>query len=269
MTDYDSWPAFRHLAQEVADALGVRRGERWEVTTWHEDHAHPAATLTTPDIPGARLSVQYGFAAVGKVTITGKLPEGTSGRVYARNADPGRGARAIATAADTHVLRGGYLDMLPEKLEQQARMARREAGRAAIMARFAALFQLDPTGDGKLSLSPLLPMRGEVSLDHNTTDDGQDAPRVSLELHGLDVATAEAMLTAMAASPGIQARCCAVFGPGHDPRLARLGCRRAAARDAKPTWEEGDALYSLYRQSGTAQPWEDWLGDTDVHAAWR
>jgi hypothetical protein len=260
--DYDQWPAFRFLAQEVADQLGRRRGEPWTVATVHEDSAHPAVTLAGPG--HARVRMQHGFHAARKVTVQGEWPNGTTHGAGSRNIDPGRGARAIATAADTYVLRGGYLDALPGVVAKwEAAVARRTA-RAEIMDRFAGLFQLDPPGDAKLSLSPLLPMRGEVSLSWNH----DEPPQVSLELHGLDVATAEVMLTAMAASPGVQGRCCTEFGPGHDQRLARLGCRRAA-RAGEPSYAEAEALYGLYGKAGAIQSWQDWLGGAAVHPAWR
>lgn len=271
MTNYDTWTAFRQLATETAGELGRRRGETWTVTEWHEDHAHPAATLAPLALHGpehARLYMQHGFDATGKVTVKGLWPGGNSYGAPSRNVDPARGARAIASAADTYVLAAGYLDQLPEKVTRHQAAIAAQTQRAGIMARFAALLDTEPPGDEKLSLNPYLPMRGEVSVDHHT-EEGEAAPRVSLEMHGLDVETALAMIEVFAASGPARARCCLQFGLGHDARLARLGCLRAAERDRPPTYAEGDALFSLYRMAGTSVPWETWLDNAEIHAAWR
>jgi hypothetical protein len=272
-TDYDTWPAFRTLAGQVAAELTTRRrGEVWTVATFHEDHAHPAADLAGPG--HARIRMQYGFHATGKVTVQGMWPNGTTYGATSRNVDPARGVKAIASAADSYALRGcppgstaSYLDQLPEVVTKWQAAQALAAQRTAIVARFAALVQADPPADGErtLNLSGYLPgKRGEVTVNFD------DPPEISLELHGLTADTAAAILAVFARSDQAQARCCADYGDGHDPRLARLGCK-AAPRTGPATYQESDALYSLYRQSGTGTPWAEWLGATHphIHSAWR
>ena len=120
---FERWPDFRQLAVDVAMQLGERRGEVWRPVEWHEDHAYPAVTLAPLDGHGpehARVRMQYGFHATGKVTVQGQWPNGTTRGTGTRNVDPARGASAIAQAIDTYVLRGcppgttgSYLDALP------------------------------------------------------------------------------------------------------------------------------------------------------------
>ena len=256
-TDYDQWPAFKFLAQEVADALTARRGEPWTVAEAHEQNAHPAVTLAGPD--HARIYMQYGWDAAGKVTVKGLWPDGSTFKAPSRNVDPARGAKAIAQAICTYILYPGgygYLAYLPDKLAGHLAAVEREQFRADVMARFAALVEADPPGDAKLSLSPYLPMRGEVGLDHHV-DEGEDAFRVSLELHGLPIETAMAMVEVLAASPDARGRCCRRFGPGHDERLSALGCEHGG-RTGPPTHGEGEALYQLYyEQTSQATPWPE------------
>jgi DNA-nicking Smr family endonuclease len=264
-TDYDQWPPFKFLAQEVADQLTARRGEPWTVAEFHEDHAHPACTLAGPD--HARIYMQHGFDAAGKVTVKGMWPGGYTHGAPSRNVNPARGARAIAQEIGTHILYGGgygYLARLPEKLAEHEAAQARQRLQAEIMGRFAELVDTDPPEGRTLDLSPLLPARrGEVSVHVH-----DEPPTASLELHGLDVGTAAALLAVFARSAQANGRCCARFGPGHDERLSLLGCQHADRTDP-PTWEEGDALYSLYLRTAQETPWPQWLGATDVHAAWR
>jgi hypothetical protein len=212
------WEQFRALVIDVADELGARRKETWAVARWHEDHAWPAATLDGPD--SARLFVQYGFDCAGKITVTGRLPEGTHagrGIRLAANADPARGARAIAQAADTRVLRAGYLDILPGKVAQKQANDAIEAARDAAAARAAALFEVPDPQDGKLYLSRFLSRRG-------VADFGQRGDQVSLDLNGVPLPTALRILAVLAEDT--RANCCYSYGPGHHPDLSTAGCLR-------------------------------------------
>jgi hypothetical protein len=215
------WPEFRTLIIDVANELGARRKETWAVADWHEDHAYPAATLDGPE--GARLFIQFGFASGGKITVTARLPEGTSAREgpFTASVDPARGARAIAQAADARVLRAGYLDILPGKVAEKQAIDAIRAARDTAATRAAALFGVPAPEDRKLSLSRFLSKRAEADFGW---EDGQE---VSLELHGVPLETALRMLAVLAEDTS--AACCYSYGPGHHPDLSTVGCLREDA----------------------------------------
>jgi hypothetical protein len=260
--------AFRSLVAEVADELGARRHETWTVASWAEDSYNPAGELAGPE--GARLQVQLGYHVADKLTFTGIYPDGTCGHTYRASVSPERGARPAASAADSRVLRAGYLDLLPSKITQAAEDARREAERMALMTQVAALFGADETAieRGKMSLSPYLFKRGEVETGGGY---GQEPLTLGMELHGISPATALAMLRVLANAPEVQARCCYQYGPGHDARLSRLGCLRQASRTGKPKYDEASALFDVWRNAHSDQDWQAWLGPAaqDIHAMWR
>ena len=155
MTDL-GWPEFQSLARNVAGELGARRAETWTVAAWHENPLRPAATLDGPG--SAQLFIHYGAGGADKITVTGLLPQGTyAGRGFTASVDPARGARAIAQAADTRVLRAGYLDILPGKVAQKQADDAMRADRGAAAAQAAALFEIPAPEDGK----PWQPTPGE------------------------------------------------------------------------------------------------------------
>lgn len=249
---------FRALAIDVAGELGARRGETWAVAEWHEDHAWPAATLDGPD--SARLFVQYGFDRAGKITVTARLPKGTyagRGVKYAASVDPARGARAIAQAADTRVLRAGYLDILPGKVAEKREKDAIRATRGAAAAKAAALFEVPAPDDGKLSLSRFLPQRG-------VADFGTRGDRVSLDLNGVPLATALSMLAVLAEDTS--ASCCYSYGPGHHPDLSTVGCLRE--RSGRGHDASRERIRRLLAEHGVDAGQADALMDSAHRSGW-
>lgn len=217
------WPEFRTLATSTASELGRRRGETWTPGTWHEDPDYPAATLDGPG--SARLFIQYGHDCAGKITVTARLPEGTHARnaKFTANVDPARGARAIAQAADSRVLKAGYLDVLPAKVAEKQENDAVLAARNAAAASAAALFEVPAPDDGKLSLDRFLPRRSLADFGgYWSRGDHAD-----LNLNGVPLATALRMLAVLAEDT--RASCCYSYGPGHHPDLSAAGCLREDA----------------------------------------
>lgn len=216
-----SWPEFQSLARNVAGELGARRAKPWTVAAWHENPARPAATLDGPD--SAQLFIQYGAGGGERITVTGLLPEGTwtsRDGAFAATVNPARGARAIAQAADTRVLRAGYLDILPGKVAQKQVNTAAIAARDAAAAEAAALFELPAPDDGKLYLRQFLPWGAAQA--HFTA-----AGTVSLDLEGVPQETALRILAVLATDT--RAAWCYSFGPGHHPDLSTTGCLREDA----------------------------------------
>ena len=218
MTDL-GWPEFQSLARNVAGELGTRRAETWTVAAWHENPARPAATLDGPG--AAQLFIHYGAGGADKITISGLLPEGTyAGRRFTANVDPARGARAIAQAADTRVLRAGYLDILPGNVAQKHANDAAIAARDAAAAKAAELFGVPAPDDGMLYLRRFLPS-GAAQARFTT------GGTVSLDLDGVPQETALRILAVLASD--MQAACCYSLGPGHHPDLSTAGCLREDA----------------------------------------
>lgn len=151
-------------------------------------------------------------------------------------------------------------------MAEKAKADQRAAERASWLAQAAALFEVDPPASGdKLYLSRFLAARGEVSVSGPYTDG--DPARMSLELHGLTPEAGLVMLKALAGHQLTSARCCYTYGPGHDERLSLLGCLRQH-RDGPASYAESEALFDLFAKT-SGGTWAEWLGDIEVHEAWR
>jgi hypothetical protein len=181
------------LAGQVAYELTSLRGEVWTVATTTDD-TWPSAELSGED--GARLKLIFGWYAPGKVTVEGMFPPATGSRAdYRANVDPARGPEVLARAADRRVLQAGYLDVLPSAIAQRAEMDRREAARAELLGRVAALFGIDPAdpGDGrKVFLGQFLAGSGYVETYY------ADPDSLTFSLSGIPAATALRMLAVLA-----------------------------------------------------------------------
>jgi hypothetical protein len=132
----------RKLGTEAAAELTRLHGENWVVES-EKDDTWPSLVLAGP-ASGARLQLIYGYWATGKVTVVGVYPKDTGTlHPYRANVDPERGGTAIGRAAYRRVLRGGYLDELPERQARRAEMDARAENEALRLGQAAELFGVE------------------------------------------------------------------------------------------------------------------------------
>ncbi len=265
---------FRELGAGVARELGALRSETWTVT--EQEHAREfGLTLNGPG--QARLSMLIGWRGEGKVAIGSIYPEGTGGLYFQANIDPARGALVIAKEANRRVIAAGYADALLVALERKREQDEREAARSARMAEVAALFGTQQTEDHKVYLGEFIRGNGHVEEYYSGEGDA-----LNIELSGIPREVGMKMLQVLAQAASSQATCCYRYGPGHDTRLSRAGCLHPGScgagctaitehRAGTPNYDEAEALFSLYRNSGSGQDWAGWLGEAHehIHPAWR
>jgi hypothetical protein len=247
----------RRYAVKVCAELGERRHEAWAVEAPDEAYVRPVVIASGI----ARLKLSYGYEAEGKVTVSGEFPAGFGHKTFAMNADPSRGPRIVAAEADRRVIAAGYVDELLVVNERKAVSDERNAKRAALMARAAALFGIeteDPGDGGKLFLADWLTGSGYVEPYGGLHDD-----KLTLQLSGIDGEVALAMLQVLAVSRAT-APCCHKYGLAHHPALSVARCARTGpVTEPKPFSREADALFDVYRADKDPErrglSWETWV----------
>jgi hypothetical protein len=184
------------LAGHVASQLGEARGEAWTtVQASNPEHdQHPSASIGC-EATGARLHLIWSWYVTGKLTVTGVWPEGVNGRDYRANVDLRRGVAAVTAAADRRILRSGYMDDLPERVETRRRHVELQARRRALLERVTAVLGMPAPGhgDSKVSLSQFARGRGYVECYY-----GQDGEALNINLSGIPGDVMLEMLTVLA-----------------------------------------------------------------------
>jgi hypothetical protein len=234
------------LAITVAAIMTQRLGQVWHVAGVTGTD-YPKAELAGPD--HARLELCHNWHSVGKVTVAGIWPDGSTYSAPSANIDPARGAKVIAGEAIRRVLNAGYLGKLPGKVADKAERDRRQAVHDGLLDQAAALFGVswgrERHETDKVSLSDFLAGRGVVSVWHD-----QDPPRLNLELNGIPAQVALDMLKVLARS--VSGQCCRTYGPGHHPDLAGPGCLRDRGPDDAGERASRRRVVALLKEHGAA-----------------
>jgi hypothetical protein len=200
-------------------------------------------TVLSKDEHGSGVTIGYGNARLhvgvhdGRFQVAGVGPDaGYSLRkmwraTFALEPDkrwPAWDTLRIAREVDRHIISAGYID---DVLVARARKDNDDAvatERMRWLSQVAGMFEVGvPSGEGsdgwKVFLRQFVKGSGYVESYGSSL---ANAGHLSINLSGIPAEVMLEMLAPLAAYAGRECKCCHIYGPGHHPALATVGCLR-------------------------------------------
>lgn len=224
-----------YQAEQLAKQLGYVRHEmgQWEViSTDPPEHGNPGVTIGH----SAGIARLHVGVHDGRWQVAGVGPDGWSMRrlwraTFALEPDgrwPAWDQLRIAREVDRRVLVAGYLDEVLLARRILAEHVAVATERMRWLSQVAGMFGVGvPSGTGsdgwKVFLRQFVEGSGYVE-SYGSSE--AHAAHLNINLSGIPAEVALEMLAPLAAHAARECKCCHVYGPGHHPMFATVGCLR-------------------------------------------